>query len=153
MTEETWLYNGKAITEDDIPSDAVGFLYVIRSLKDNRKYLGKKLLTKAATKTVNGKKKKVRKDSDWKNYWSSSPWLIEILETEGRENFQRKILCFAKSRGELNYFEENAQYQLRVLEKDDWLNSNIRSRIFKKNVAKYDLKDYYRSLMVYRDCC
>ena len=146
MTETGWLYKGSEISDDKIPSTAIGFLYIIQNMKNGTRYIGKKLLTKAATKTVNGRKKKIRKDSDWKDYWSSSPWLQEILEEEGKENFKREILCFAKSKGELNYMEECAQYKLRVLESDEWYNSNIRSRIFKKNVARYDLADFYKVL-------
>lgn len=140
-----WQFNDKDIDETDIPEKSIGFLYLIENIS-GMKYIGKKLLTKSATKMINGKKKKIRKDSDWKNYWSSSPWLLEIIEKEGKEHFTRTILCFANTRGELNFQEECAQYQLRVLEKDDWYNANIRSRIFKKNVQKYDLTSFYTSI-------
>lgn len=150
---KSWAYHGKEITTEDIPEAAIGFLYVITNKIDGKRYIGKKLLTKAATKTINGKKKKIRKESDWRDYWSSSPWLQEIIEKEGKDNFQRKIVCFAFSKGELNYQEECAQYQLRVLESDDWYNSNIRSRIFKRTVQKYNLDDFYQAIRLYKPIC
>ena len=132
-----WIYKEKEIQDSDVLPLSIGFLYIITHLPSGRKYLGKKLLTKAATKTVKGKKKKIRKDSGWKDYWSSSPWLTELIEKEGVENFSKEILMFAFSKGELNFLEESLQYKLGVLESDYWMNSNIRSRIFKRNVMKY----------------
>lgn len=135
-----WIYNGEPLNEDDIPLKAIGFIYIIEHVS-GKKYVGKKLLTKAATKTVNGKKKKYRKPSDWQEYWSSSPWLQEIIEQEGKENFTRTILMFCNAKGELNYAEEKLQYCWNVLESDAWYNSNIRSRIFGKHVEKYNVSE------------
>ena len=132
-----WRYMSDELDPSMIPEKAIGFLYLIKHTPSGKKYIGKKLLTKAATKMVNGKKKKIRKPSDWENYWSSSPELLRFIESEGQDKFTRTILVFAETKGELNYLEEAAQYRLHVLESDDWFNSNIRSRIFKKNVSKY----------------
>ena len=137
--EETWKFNGKELTDEMIPEKAIGFVYIITNKVSGIRYVGKKLLTKAATKTVNGKKKKIRKESDWRDYWSSSPWLQEIIEQEGKSNFSREIILFCESKGSLNYAEEKLQYCWNVLESDRWYNSNIRSRIFKKHVEKYDI--------------
>jgi hypothetical protein len=61
-----WIYQGKEIlTEEDIPFEkAFGFVYVITQKSTGKKYIGRKILTNAAKKTVNGKKKKVRVQSD-----------------------------------------------------------------------------------------
>ena len=55
-----WLYEGKELVPENIPEKAIGFIYIITH-PDGRRYIGKKLLTRAATKVVNGKKKKIRK--------------------------------------------------------------------------------------------
>lgn len=143
-----WSYKiaGIELKEEDVPETAIGFIYIIRHKETRQRYLGKKLLTKAATKIVAGKRKKIRKPSDWQDYWSSSPYLVELIEKEGKDKFDRVIIDWAYSKGELNFKEESAQYQLRVLESDEWYNSNIRSRIFKKNVMKYDLKDFHKQI-------
>lgn len=132
-----WIYKGKELTTDDIPDKAVGFCYVIQHKTKDIKYLGRKLLTKAATKTVNGIKKKIRKESDWKDYWGSSPYFLEVIEQEGKDNFTREILIFAYGKGELNYIEEDLMHKLDVLIDTAWVNNNIRSKIFRKNVIKY----------------
>ena len=73
-----WTYQGKLVEE--IPEGYVGFVYLITNLTDNRKYIGKKLAQfKVTKKPLKGKKNKRRstKESDWKDYWGSSPSLIE----------------------------------------------------------------------------
>lgn len=130
-----WKYNNKEITED-LPLKAIGFIYIIINKLNNKKYIGKKLLTKAGYKTVKGVKKKIRKESDWKDYYSSSPLLISEVERLGKDNFERVILHFCLSKTELNYLEEKLQYQFEVLESDSWYNSNIRARIFKERIYK-----------------
>lgn len=132
----TWFYNDKEFTAEDIPDRAIGFLYIITHLPTGNKYVGRKLLTKASTKTVNGKKKKIRKPSDWENYWSSSPTIIEMIKNANGDtsDFKREILCFAYSKSSLTYMEECYQYTLGVLENDGWINSNIRSKQYRKNI-------------------
>lgn len=43
----TWIYNNNIA--DVPPNDAIGFVYIITNLTNNRKYIGKKLLTFAKT--------------------------------------------------------------------------------------------------------
>ena len=97
-----WLYEGKEFEYSD---EWYGFIYLIENLKNGRKYIGRKFLTKAAYKTVKGKRKKIRKESDWADYYGSSPALLADVEVYGKENFRRTILRLCKSRGECNYFE------------------------------------------------
>lgn len=97
-----WLYEGKEFQYTD---EYYGFIYLIENKLNGRKYIGRKYLTKAATKTVKGKKKKIRVESDWADYYGSSPALKADVETYGKENFDRTILRLCKSRGECNYWE------------------------------------------------
>ena len=55
-----WTYNNVQIQDTDIPEQAIGFIYIITHTPSSRKYIGRKLLTMAGTKQVNGKKKKIR---------------------------------------------------------------------------------------------
>lgn len=131
-----WQYNGKEITEEDIPAKAIGFVYKITHPSDGKWYIGRKMLTKAATKMVNGKKKKIRKDSDWKDYWSSSPFLLEEIEKEGTDKFVREILMFVDTKAALTYAEEYLLYKSGSLFDAKCYNSNIRSKIFRTWFAK-----------------
>jgi hypothetical protein len=128
-----WIYKGKPLDDTKIPENAIGFLYMISDTSTSKSYIGKKLLTKAATKVVNGKKKKIRKPSDWQDYWSSSPTILEMIEKDGCDSLKREILLFCNTKSALNYAEEKAQFIFGVLESDHWINSNIRSKIFKKH--------------------
>lgn len=90
------------------------------------------MLTKSATKRVNGVSKKTRVESDWKTYWSSSPDLKEYIAEVGEHDFTREILIFVSSKGSMTYNEELALYLVGALESPDgWFNQNIRAKIYK----------------------
>lgn len=135
-----WLYKGKELQDSDIPQNSMGFIYLIRQISTGRLYIGRKLLTKASTKTVNGKKKKTRSESDWKEYWSSSPQIKQWIEDAGgTQDFSKEILTFCQSKSELMYAEEFALYTTNALLKDNWINANIRSKVMKKWFQKNSL--------------
>lgn len=129
----TWIYKGKPIESiEDIPDPkAIGFIYIIRQLSTGKKYIGRKLLTKSSRKTVKGKTKKSRTESDWKDYWSSSPELKQLIKDVGEQDFTREILVFVSSRGMLAYAEELSLYMVGALESDEWFNNNIRAKIYR----------------------
>ena len=108
----TWTYQGQVINE--LPEDCVGFVYCITNISSGRRYIGKKLakFSKTTYKTVklkNGtkKKKKIRSkiDSDWQEYYGSSPNLTADINTLGKENFSREILYYCKYKAETSYIE------------------------------------------------
>lgn len=123
-----WQYNGSDLKQEEVPLKALGFLYKITHTTGNW-YIGRKLLTKAATKTVNGKKKKIRKESDWVDYWSSSPYLLEQIAELGKTEFTREILMFVDTKGALTYAEEYLLFTSGALFDPKCYNGNIRSRI------------------------
>jgi hypothetical protein len=135
MTESNhWTYKGSTVRcEDDIPQpNAIGFVYMITQHSTGRRYIGRKLLTKSKTITRKGEKKRVRVSSDWLDYWSSSPKIIQwIDEAGGTKDFSRQILTFVSSKGMLAYAEEAALYIVGALESDAWINDNIRSKIYR----------------------
>ncbi len=97
-----WLYNNIEFTEDMVGT-WFGYVYEITNLTNGRKYVGKKFFTRAGTKQIKGKKKKVRLSSGWANYWSSSEELKADVKKLGEENFTRRILYLCKSRSECSY--------------------------------------------------
>ena len=148
-----WKYHDKEIlTEDDIPVDkAIGFIYIITQISTGRRYLGRKLLTKSSSKQVGGVKKKTRKASDWREYWSSSPKIKEwIKEAGGTDDFKREIILFVTSKGMLAYGEEACLYIVGALESDKWINDNIRSRIYRswcKPAEAAQLREVLKTVM------
>jgi hypothetical protein len=115
-----WLYNGKEIGDDDTIGYAA-FVYIITNLKDNKRYIGKKIFKSIRRKKVKGKtrRKKVEKESDWKSYYGSNIELIADVKKHGAENFEREIVKLCKTRGTANYWEAKLQMQQEVLENPD----------------------------------
>ena len=132
----TWFYLN--IPVETLPEDCVGFVYCITNLTNNRKYIGKKLgkFSKTTYKTIkqkNGikKKKKIRAkiDSDWREYYGSSPELTADVEKLGTDNFVREILFYCRSKSECSYIEAREQFSRRVLESQDYYNGHIQVRV------------------------
>jgi hypothetical protein len=139
----TWTYQGTVVEE--LPEDCIGYVYIITNLLSGRKYIGKKLakFSKTTYKTVklkNGtkKKKRIRSkiDSDWQEYWGSSPNLQADIEQLGKENFTRQILHYCKSKAETSYIEARTQFERKVLESDEYYNGIINCRIHGSHILK-----------------
>jgi len=139
----TWLYKNTIITE--LPEDCIGFVYLITNNFSGRKYIGKKLakFSKTTYKTVklkNGtkKKKKIRSkiDSDWQEYYGSSPELTKDVVALGAENFTREILFYCKSKSECSYIEAREQFARKVLETNDYYNGHIQVRVHGSHIIK-----------------
>ena len=139
----SWTYQNEIIEE--LPEYCVGFVYLITNIQTGRKYIGKKLakFSKTTTKTVklkNGtkKKKKIRSkiDSDWREYYGSSPALTADIEKLGTDNFTREILYYCKSKAECSYVEAREQFSRRVLESNDYYNGHIQVRVHGSHILK-----------------
>ena len=132
----TWLYNNQSV--ETLPDDCIGFVYLITNNLSGRKYIGKKLAKFSKTtykivKQKNGtkKRKKIRSkiDSDWREYYGSSPELTADVITLGTENFTREILYYCNSKSECSYIEAREQFSRRVLESQDYYNGHIQVRV------------------------
>jgi hypothetical protein len=146
----SWTYQSKII--ETLPEDCIGFVYLITNTVNGRMYIGKKLskFSKTTQKTVklkNGtkKKKKIRGkiDSDWREYWGSSPNLTADIEALGKDNFTREILYLCISKAEMSYIEAREQFERGVLETDLYYNGiiNLRvggSKLLREALAKHD---------------
>jgi hypothetical protein len=139
----TWLYQDAIVTE--LPETCVGFVYLITNTVTGRKYIGKKLakFSKTTYKTVklkNGtkKKKKIRSkiDSDWQEYYGSSPNLTADIQTLGKDKFTREILYYCTSKSETSYIEAREQFDRKVLESDEYYNGHIQVRVHGSHIIK-----------------
>ena len=131
-----WTYQGEMV--DTLPEDCVGFVYIITNTTNNKKYIGKKLAKFSKTtykivklKNGNKKKKKIRSkiDSDWQEYYGSSPNLTEDINKLGKDKFKREILYYCKSKSECSYIEAREQFTQKVLESDEYYNGHIQVRV------------------------
>ena len=132
----SWYYENQLV--ETLPEDCIGFVYIITNLTNQRKYIGKKLAKFSKTtyrvhKLKNGtkKKKKIRQkvDSDWREYYGSSPELTKDITLLGADKFHREILFYCKSKAECSYIEAREQFTRRVLESDDYYNGHIQVRV------------------------
>jgi hypothetical protein len=133
---KTWV----EFTEEMIPENAVGFVYLMTAIVDGKfvKYIGKKNFY-ADVKTKLGKKemptdkrlkqyKRVRKFT-YKNYYSSNEVLKAHKQSGGE--IQRIIIEFAYSKIQLTYLECKHLFMEEVLEDESYLNNNILGKFYK----------------------
>jgi hypothetical protein len=115
-----------------LTEDTFGFIYEITNTVTNKKYIGKKQCkSKLKRKPLKGKKNKriEIKESDWREYTSSSTELNEDIKKFGKDKFLFKILRVCGSKWELAYFEISEQIEKNVLMRDDYYNGIINVRI------------------------
>jgi len=130
----SWIYQNEPFDSSQIGQYS-GFTYLITNKIDDRRYIGKKLFWFSKTRTVKGKKKRTKVESDWKDYWSSSVELQEDVKRLGEENFTREILTLCKTKGMASYLEAKAQFLNEVLEHpEQWYNAQIRVRVHRSHV-------------------
>ena len=130
-----WFYHNTA--EEFNPDDAegyLGFVYLITHNPTGRKYIGKKFFTKAGTRQIKGKKKKIRKTSDWETYWGSNTELQAEVTKNGEEQYTREILHLCKSRSECSYMETFEIFNRHALLNDSYYNSWVTCKIHKSHV-------------------
>jgi len=134
--ENPWNYNGIPFTSSDI-GDYFGFVYLIENKLNGRKYIGRKYLWQF--RTPKGKKRKVKTESNWKDYYGSCPELKEDIDKFGRQNFSRTILSLHKTKGKTNFEETRQLFVKGVLTEalEDgtpaFYNVNILGRYFRKD--------------------
>ena len=134
--ENPWIYLERPFVGDDV-RDFFGFVYRITNLTNGRKYLGRKYFW--SFRTPKGKKRKVKQESDWRNYYGSCTELKEDIIKYGKQNFSRTIISLHKTKGKTNFEETRQLFGNNVLTEslDDgtprYYNSNILSRYFRKD--------------------
>ena len=134
--ENPWVYMERPFTGDDV-RDNFGFVYLITNLTNQRQYIGRKYFW--SFRTPKGKKRKVKQESDWRNYYGSCPELREDIERIGKLNFSRTILSLHKTKGKTNFEETRQLFYHNVLTEEldtgvpRYYNSNILSRYYRKD--------------------
>lgn len=137
MTEPPWTFRGEPFND---PGEFFGFVYQITNKQTGQRYLGRKNFF-SLRKPAKGKRR-VRKESDWRSYWSSSDKVKEDVLALGAENFERIILSLHTSKADLNYEETAVLFRFRVLEQSDYYNDNILGRYFRMSSNLFEGRLY-----------
>jgi hypothetical protein len=130
-----WFYHNT--TEEFKLDDAEGyfaFVYLITHNPTGRKYIGKKFFTKAGTRQIKGKKKKIRKTSDWETYWGSNVELQAEVIKNGAEQYTREILHLCKTRSACSYWETWEIFNRHALLHEHFFNGWVSCKIHKSHV-------------------
>jgi len=126
-----------------VSENTFGFIYEITNTVTGKKYIGKKQCqSRIKRKPLKGKKRNRidYKESDWKEYTSSSNDLNNEIEKYGKDKFIFKILRTCDSKWALAYYEIKEQIDRDVLFKDEYHNGIINCRIGK--APKAELEKY-----------
>jgi len=100
-----------------VPDEWFGFIYRITDLNTGQEYIGKKQFHTHIRKAVKGRKnkKRISKESAWKEYTSSSTHVNKAIEENGKDKFIFQIESLHKSKGSLYYAEVEKQIMENVL--------------------------------------
>jgi hypothetical protein len=144
-----WLYNNKVVeTIEDIPANTFGFIYITTHIPSGISYIGKKSLyhnvkrkltkKELAEQTGRGRKsttETIQKESDWKTYYGSEDFIKQRIKEKKQDEFKREIIHFVENKKMLTYFECKYQFIHGVIENENYLNSNILGKFYKKDFA------------------
>jgi hypothetical protein len=128
-----WTYQEKIFDESMI-GENVAFVYIIKNTMNDKCYIGKKLFQFTKTKKIKGKRKRVKIQSDWQEYYGSNKKLQEDVASFGEKYFVRTILYLCKSKGTANYLELKEQILHGALESDKYYNDQIHVRVHRSHI-------------------
>lgn len=154
LTPQSWRYKDQLITEiSDMPEGTYGFIYRVIHLPTKKKYIGKKVLffernvklgkreteqlkEERRSQGIGGRvptKKKVIKESDWKDYYGSQTEIKSLVRSSKPEEWTREILEFVPTKKLLTYYEIKHIFINDALEDPDFYNDNILGKFYKKD--------------------
>ena len=135
-----WLYEGKSFSPnyEEIDPEYVGFVYQITDTETGQIYIGQKRLRKNKTLPITKTRKRRKRtvvESDWRTYFSSSQAIKENVEAGLSGRYEREILRFGYSKGDLHILEAIEQINRGVLWDDKYLNGIINIRVHRKHIS------------------
>lgn len=136
--DNPWMFQGSELDSEAIKS-YYGFVYKITNNATGRMYIGRKYFW--TFRKPRNKNRRVKAESDWKNYYGSNDALLEDVKAYGKPFFDREVLHLHKMKGGVNYFEVYEQWKREVLLTEDYYNDNISGKFFSGRVQGYHEDD------------
>lgn len=146
LYENPWMFNGEPFLDC---GDFAGFVYELIDRETGKRYIGKKFFW--SRRKPRGKSRRVKSESDWRRYYSSSDYIKQLVKESGGERFERHILSLHALERDVNYTEVKLQYQLGVLERVDadgtmlYYNGNIAGKHHSHLVKGIEARSLYNS--------
>lgn len=142
----SWIYDGRIVNEiNDMPEGTFGFIYEVIHTPTGRRYIGKKVLyfNRSLPPLAGQKRKrKVVKESDWKDYYGSHAEIVGLIKEGRQEEFTKQILCYVKSKKLLTYYETKYLFIKEVLEyRNNYINDNVLGKFYRKDFIIPDTDD------------
>ena len=144
LYENPWLFNDEPFLDC---AHYVGFVYEITDAENGKKYIGKKFFW--SHRKLPGKTRRSKIESNWRQYYSSSEIIKQLVKECGKLRFKRKILSLHELIRDVNYTEVKLQYALGVLEQQDengemiYYNGNISGKHQSYLVKGIELRTLY----------
>ena len=130
-----WIYNDAELTE--IPEKAIGFVYEITNITNGKKYIGKKLFHFSKPVQKNLKKRKIKVESNWREYTGSNNELNTDIKNSNEIKKVIIRICYSKS--ECNYMEAYYQFQSNAVLSDLYYNNWVSVKCNKNQLKSLDL--------------
>ena len=109
--------------------DYEGYVYRVTELSTSKFYIGRKNLY--SKRTVKGKKNKVKTESNWQSYRTSSKNLSSKIK-EFPDNYTFEILCWCKDSSALSYMEMKYMMEYDCMTSELSYNENCRITLMNK---------------------
>ena len=135
MYQNPWKISGNIFNSEDI-GEYYGMVYLLENTTNGKLYIGKKFFWTHITRQKNGKRKKVKTESDWKKYYGSNKKLKEEIENIGVDKIHRTILKLCYTKTQCAYYEMEEQIKRNVLLDESYYNEFIGGKINGKNLKE-----------------
>ena len=122
FVHEPWVFRGEPFEE--VPEGIENFVYLLTDIVTGKRYIGKKsFVSVSKVPQANGRNKHVRKESDWRKYYSSNLDIQQLVKGGNGRRFHREILWLCPNKGSASYLEAKEIFTRGCLEQPDkWYN-------------------------------
>lgn len=131
--DNPWYYENEILESDHI-TDYVGMVYLLENTTNGKLYVGKKFFWTTKTRSIKGKRKKVKVESDWKKYYGSCTSLHKDIEIIGFDKIHRTVLHLCRSKTQCSYYELKEQVDRNVLLSEGYYNEFIGCKVNGKHL-------------------
>ncbi len=129
FVHEPWVFQGEEFNE--VPPGFECFVYLLTDVVSGKRYIGKKSFVSVSKIKEEGKRTKhVKRESDWKKYYSSNLEIQQLVKGGNGRRFHREILWLCPNKGSASYLEAKELLTRGCLEQpNEWYNYYLEIQI------------------------